>query len=167
MAYFRDSNIAQRLAEGSEPDLNGGCTLWAGSMNNQGYGKLSVKGQKRFVHRLAYALAHGAIPPGLNVCHRCDVPACLNPAHLFLGTQADNLADMKGKGRQVSPAGEAHPRAKLTEADVLSIKARLASGEPTATIAAGYGVTRTAIYAIREGKRWAQVQAPSRSGAAQ
>lgn len=155
MTYFRDSNIAGRLALGSEPELNSGCILWSGSMCKQGYGKLSVKGMKRGVHRLSYALAYGPIPDGQNVCHRCDTPACLNPAHLFLGTQAENLADMEAKGRGNKPCGESHPNAKLRSDDVLKIKGRLAAGERTASIAADYGVTRTAIYAIRQGIRWA------------
>lgn len=75
------------------------CVLWSRTLNNKGYGKLSYQGRIWYAHRLAYALNVGPIPSGAKVCHRCDTSACINPAHLFLGTQKDNLQDMARKGR--------------------------------------------------------------------
>jgi hypothetical protein len=78
------------------------CWIFGGSLNSDGYGNIRVGGRKGKtikVHRLAWEEANGPIPDGLTVCHTCDVPACCNPAHLFLGTQQDNVADMVNKGR--------------------------------------------------------------------
>ena len=89
-----------------------GCWLWRGQVDPKGYGEFRIgsgrKGAYRKVylaHRKAYELAHGPIPAGLCVCHSCDVPACVNPAHLWVGTVAENNADMRAKGRAVVPTG--------------------------------------------------------------
>lgn len=76
-----------------------GCVVWAGYRDRDGYGHIYVGNKKTPVHRLVYTLVHGTIPAGMCVCHHCDNPACCEPAHLFLGTQADNVMDMVNKGR--------------------------------------------------------------------
>lgn len=80
-------------------DTSGDCWLWLGGQN-QGRGRFRFEGRYAAVHRLAWELTYGPIPPGLCVCHHCDVGLCVRPTHLFLGTQADNLADMTAKGRR-------------------------------------------------------------------
>ena len=106
-------------------DSTGGeqaCWLWTASMNCYGYGCFQVGTRKNVsAHRFAWALAHGPIPKGMCVLHRCDVPACVNQAHLFLGTQADNAADREAKGRSADNRGEKNPASKLTEAKVREI----------------------------------------------
>lgn len=78
-----------------------GCWLWTAATTNYGYGHIRLKGTEDVsAHRVSWMLAYGSIPEGMHVLHRCDVPACVRPTHLFLGTHADNMADMTAKGRQ-------------------------------------------------------------------
>lgn len=76
------------------------CWLWIGHKDQQGYGKTSIRGKRILAHRYSYELHYEAIPSGLYVCHKCDVPNCIRPDHLFLGTNLENLADKFAKNRQ-------------------------------------------------------------------
>ena len=80
-----------------------GCLLYTGYIQNTGYGRITYEGRREGAHRVAYALKHGPIPAGMSVCHTCDVRLCVNPDHLFLGTQTDNMKDMFRKGRNFPP----------------------------------------------------------------
>lgn len=123
-----------------------GCWIWTGVVANTGYGHWHVDGRIHGVHRLMYELHHGPIPDGLLVCHRCDVRACCNPAHLFLGTARDNARDCADKGRTVKRPGELHPMAQLTDEQAMEIRRRSTGryGE-NAELAREYGVTRETI----------------------
>lgn len=103
-----------------------------------------------------WSATHGEIPAGLSVLHRCDNPPCCNPAHLFLGTRADNVADMiaKGRDRRGRFPGEKCNFAKLKESDVVEIRKRLA---PQKTLAAHYGVNVTTIQRIQYKQNWSHV----------
>lgn len=105
---------------------SGDCLLWTGATAGKNYGRLEVSGKPRYAHRLAYELAFGEIPAGLSVCHRCDVPRCINPDHLFLGTAKDNCADSIAKGRRPQMAGSKpkfdRNRMRALKASGLSIK---------------------------------------------
>jgi HNH endonuclease len=83
------------------------CWLWNGAVNGGGYGGSSISGKPNGAHRIAWILTHGPIPDGLHVCHTCDTPRCCNVNHLFLGTQAENMADSarKGRTRKTPPEG--------------------------------------------------------------
>jgi hypothetical protein len=84
------------------PEPNSGCLLWLGYACPQGYGRVSVRGKRNrscTAHRAAYECAHGPFDESLTVCHSCDTPLCVNPDHLFIGTQKENLRDMRAKGR--------------------------------------------------------------------
>lgn len=99
-----------------------GCWLWTGAKSSSGYGHLGIKGKNVKSHRLSWLLFHGKIPDGMEVCHTCDNPACVNPNHLFLGTHQENMEDMKNKGRAVGFPGEFNPKAKLCYTEVLEIR---------------------------------------------
>lgn len=131
------------------------CWLWNGA-TSKGYGYIKVGGRKRSVlaHRVSWELHNGLIPPGEGhhgtcVCHRCDNRKCVNPTHLFLGTAADNMADMVAKGR--SMRGMANYKAKLTGRQVADI--RDAPGMYT-EVAAQFGITPVQVSNIKRGKSW-------------
>lgn len=130
------------------------CWLWKGGKDKDGYGMFNgrVDGvlQAR-AHRYSYARYRGPIPALLNVCHTCDVRACVNPDHLFLGTMADNMDDKMAKGRHVTPVGEKHYRALLTEEHV---KAILDDPRTHSRIADDYRVSRTTISSIKARQSW-------------
>lgn len=134
------------------------CWIWVARCQQGGYGQFRMHGRIVAAHRVAYELAVGPIPAGLCVCHRCDNPSCVNPAHLFLGTQKENLADMVMKGREVRSRGERHGKAILTEKQVHEIRARCTGrlGEKT-EIAREYGVNRHAISDIYHRKKWRHI----------
>ncbi len=133
-----------------------GCRLWSRCTNRSGYGMVKWQGRMWRAHRLAWTLAFGEIPNDQCVCHACDVTGCIEPSHLFLGTNADNSADMKskGRGRNGRLAGEHHGSAKLSEARVVVIRALLRDGLSLREIAARFGVGGTTIHDIKHGKRW-------------
>lgn len=150
--------VAERLERFRiRPADTAACWEWTGARNKKGYGHLGSNGKIRSAHRVAWELAHGPIPAGLHVLHRCDNPPCTNPAHLFLGTHAENMADKVAKGRQSRPQGEAHGMAVLTNETAAEIWGRLALGERGVDLAREFGVSPDAISHIRHGRKWAHL----------
>lgn len=139
----------------------GGCVLWTKYTDDIGYGRADKRmtGENK-AHRISWVLARGPIPAGKKVLHECDVRQCVNPAHLFLGTQADNVADMHAKGRYRpgGARGEANHYSKLTEAQVREMRRLAAGGRSQHSIAREFNVAvMTANRAIR-GLCWAHVK---------
>jgi hypothetical protein len=136
-------------------DPETGCWIWTASTAGKGYGQIKIPGTRRqvYAHQLSWKIHRGPIPADLLVCHECDTPRCVNPAHLFLGTSGDNLQDMAAKDRHLR--GERNAKAKLTEADVLRIYALSDAGKSAAQIAKELGIVKQPrISQILRGVAW-------------
>lgn len=152
-------SLRERLLRYGGPPDNNGCVNWTGSTRG-GYGRLAAfPGAHRMVHRnvtahrVAYELAFGTIPHGALVLHHCDNRACVNPAHLFLGTHRANKADSVAKNRHVH--GERSPRHKLTVQQVIEIRRRYAEGGVTKkSLGIEYHVSATVVWHILAGNYW-------------
>jgi len=131
------------------------CWYWIGGLYKDGYGKIWHTGKEYKAHRYSYELHNGPIPFGMHVCHKCDVPSCVNPDHLFVGTRNDNMHDMAMKGR--STHSERHHRAKLSIEQVREIRAKRYSGQSVKNLAAEYGVSKGRISEIVHQKTWRRV----------
>lgn len=135
-------------------DCSGDCWVWTAGTNVAGYGRLCVSGRAQLAHRVSYVLHKGVQPGELLVCHHCDNPPCVNPAHLFLGTNRDNGQDMSRKGRAADSRGEASAVAKLTAAQVDEMRERRREGETAASIGMRFGVSKGYVYNVVTGRRW-------------
>ena len=133
------------------------CWFYTGGQNGRGYGQMSVNGRPRKAHRISWELENGEIKNGLCVLHKCDNRMCVNPSHLFLGTQRENLADCRAKGRHVK--GSMTPISKLTEKQVVDICHEYALGGITQhAISNKYGVVRMTIWSAINRRSWRHVK---------
>jgi hypothetical protein len=129
------------------------CWVWTGTVHPSGYGGLTMDGAVLYAHRVSYEWAHGPIPDGMFVCHRCDNPRCVRPDHLFAAAQLENMRDMHRKGR--GQAGEKHSSAKLAREQVEAIRVRYAAGGTSHTkLAKEYGVSPITIGEILRHEIW-------------
>jgi hypothetical protein len=156
----RQLPAAERLESASVPEPNTGCWLWTAFRTEDGYGKLSFEGQMWTASRLSYVTHVGPIPDGLCVCHHCDTPACINPAHLFLGTHRDNSDDKWRKGRAAVMRGEDHHAAVLTETQVAEL--RRMDRSSALAMAPDLGVSEDTIVSAVMGWTWRHVDVPAR-----
>ncbi len=144
------------------PDLIGTdeCWPWMAGCDNSGYGAFWFNGKMTNAQRVAYMLTLGPIPNELMVCHSCDNPPCCNPAHLFLGTQHDNVIDMmlKGRGRYITHLGEHHGMSKLTANDVREIRLCYASGVSQRKLARIFDVNRRTISFVIKRITWKHIK---------
>jgi hypothetical protein len=149
----RPKNEKERFLAFIQPAGSSECWLWTGAKVRFGYGAFRRNSPRRAdpAHRVSYEIFIGPIPAGLVVCHKCDVPACVNPHHLFVGTHADNVHDAVAKGR--NSTGENHCHAKLSSAQVAEIKELRARGHKLKTIAERFGVMASHISAISNGHK--------------
>ena len=148
--------LAERFAAKISPEPNTGCWLWTGAVKKTtGYGFIQVgrmsDGQK-LAHRYSWEAHRGPIPPGMFVCHHCDNKVCVNPAHLFLGTPADNMHDKERKGRGIR--GTQVHTCRLTEAQALEIRA-LGGTMTQREIGERYGIKQPLVSQVLLGKSWA------------
>lgn len=115
-------DVKTRLLRMSEKQPNG-CWLWTGSISKRGYGRIQIAGENHYAHRVSFELLNGPVPPGLFVCHNCDVTQCVNPEHLFAGSPSDNSRDRDRKGRAGhQKPGWKPPSQKLTSDNVEHIR---------------------------------------------
>lgn len=133
-----------------------GCWEWQGYRTEDGYGQVSDGIRMRHAHRVSWELHNGSIPEGLVVRHDCDNSSCVNPAHLRIGTHADNIADKVARNRQAK--GEGNGRAVLTAADVRAIRRAYDAGEDPGLIAARYPVSKRAIVYIGQRVNWRHLE---------
>ena len=155
----KDLSMKERLDRYTKPVKNG-CIEWTASTAGAGYGQVRIKGQGYLTHRLSWMVNNGAIPKGLRVLHKCDNKLCVNPKHLFLGTQADNIRDMMQKGRRgyTGLPGARHHKAKLTEADVLRIRRLLSETDITrAELTRVYRVSKSTIDHVANRTTWQHI----------
>lgn len=134
----------ERFWGNAEPITESGCLIWMGHTGHAGHGHVGIGGVVKRAHRVAWEAVNGPIPEGLSVLHRCDTPCCINPVHLFLGTQVDNMDDMNKKGR--GARGEKHGQAKLSDADVRAIREDSRQG---VVVAKEYGICPSHVSDIR------------------
>ena len=129
-----------------------GCWIWMGTLALNGYGRLWMNKKRQSAHRASWKIYNGSIPNGMGILHRCDTKSCVNPHHLFLGTNKDNTQDAVKKNRQLK--GESHGCAKLSEQEVKEIRK---DNHTLRTIAIDYSISRRQILRIKQGKSWRHI----------
>ena len=142
----------ERIESKVEKVAECGCWIWMGSITTRGYGQILSNNKTFYAHRASYMAFKGEIPEGQYVCHKCDTVSCVNPEHLFLGTQKQNLQDMARKGR--STIGERNPQAKLTVEQVLQIREMQGSHQEIADL---MNISRSNVGLIKNRGRWNHV----------
>ena len=150
------ASLHDRFYDKFIPEPNSGCWLWIGGIKEYGYGIIGLGRREEGTdkaHRVSWRIHHGEIPEGMNVLHKCDVPACVNPNHLFLGSLSDNMRDCVNKGRNFTPdnRGEKSSSAILTYNNVADIRKR---EKRARDYASQYSVKKRTIYAIWRRDLW-------------
>ncbi len=149
--------LIERFWERVEVRGEDDCWFWTAACFPSGYGAIRDEGQARCAHRVSYQIDHGHIPQGLFVLHHCDERRCVNPKHLYAGTQKQNVQDAWDRDRM--PFGEQTVMSKLTEADVVEIRRRRREGESLASLSCAFGVGQPTISMVARSKTWKRVSA--------
>ena len=157
---LRNRPIRERFDASYQPIPIAGCWLWESTLKN-GYGLVKINRRGTYAHRLSWELANGRpVPSDMEVCHRCDVKCCVNPAHLFLGTHQDNMDDAWAKGIVKHPPtkrGIAHGMVKLTREQVMAIRKHFDAGIKQDALAFAFGITQANVSAIGRRKTWRHI----------
>lgn len=130
-------------------DRVGDCWIWTGTKHRDGYGVMTVgRGTQKRAHRVSFEEFTGPIPEGMIICHRCDTPLCVNPAHLFVGTHSDNAVDRESKSRRMIARGADHPNTKVSDAQCSDIRRLRSEGQTLGRIAEQFGISFQHVSAI-------------------
>lgn len=152
-------SFRQRLMSKVSINPTLGCWDWIGARGRDGYGILRVqKNKTQRAHRISFEVHIGPIPDGMCICHKCDNPLCINPEHLFLGTNAENTHDRTAKGRSARQYGASNGSVKIADDAVAAIRAAEKRWGVNTRLAAQYGVSKTLVSLIRAGKRRSPVR---------
>ena len=136
------------------------CWEWQGGRTSAGYGQFKAGGETYYAHRYSCELHHGPIPQGMQALHSCDNPTCVNPGHLRIGSQLENMRDKMDRGRHWTgerPKGEGHHAAKMTKDKVLAVRAAIRSGATRRELADRYDVSLSCIDGITSRRTWRHV----------
>lgn len=147
-------DLQQVIIQASIPEPMSGCWLWERACQSRGYGQITLNGKGVLAHRASFEAFYDVdLDREMVVCHRCDNPICVNPDHLFVGTQSDNMKDCAKKGRIKMPSqkGAAHSQAQISEEQALAIRADTRNYR---IIAASFGISKTTVHEIKTRKTW-------------
>jgi len=148
----------ERLGKLCIPVPESGCWIWLGSTDRKGYGRICINYKDYAAHRLSYQIYKGDIPSEMSVLHDCDTPSCVNPSHLHLGTQRDNLREMTERKRRSigckNQQGVKNGRSKLTDELILEIRS---DERRQIDIAKDYGITQASVSSIKRLETWKHI----------
>jgi hypothetical protein len=151
-AQYNYTKVVEVFLSRVYPEPNTGCWLWGGAVNSGNYGSFIIKEPRFFLaHRFSYFHFNGDFNRRLCVLHRCDNTFCVNPDHLFLGTQLDNITDRHNKGRNNKPKGVLNKKAKLSETDVLQIRSL---PNPAGEVSKMFSISKELVWKIRAKRLW-------------